>query len=424
MTLLARVESTLHTHRLNNGLQMVGQHIPGVESVSSMFWVRTGSRDETEDQAGISHFLEHMAFKRTKTRTYEDINREFEEIGAENNAFTWLEMTAYHARVLGDRLPRAIDLLADLTHPVLDKEDFDQERNVILEEIARHRDQPYSLLLDQFFQSFFPDQPLGRSTLGSPESISSMSVEEMGTYWERRYGAGNVIFSIAGNFDWPAIVGQLERLTADWHPGESGHRRTQPRVAQSASTVLAGDRWNQEHLVIGVPSIQQGDRHYYTALVLANILGDDTGSRLFWAVNQTGLADQVGASTITFSDAGVLFVVAVTDPGKARETLSVIRRALETLQTGPIGDDELERAKMKLLTSTVIEGESTRARMMGLVESWLAHGRLETLEEVRAAIDSVSIEDMTALLEAHPLSANQVLTALGPLSEGELASAS
>ena len=419
MTTDSRLESTLLETRLPNGLQVLGQQIPGVESAAAMFWVKTGARDEDERVAGVSHFLEHMAFKRTATRTYEEINRQFEEMGAENNAFTSLEMTAFHARVLGDRIHDAVDLLADLTRPVLDTEDFDQERNVILEEIARHNDQPYSLMFDEFFKTFFSGQPLGHSTLGTPETIGALTVDQMREYWRCRYVPDNIIFSIAGNFDWDAIVAQLQDLTASW-PRSEAPRLPVAAAAAPSSRVLTNARWNQEHLVLGVPSIKQGDPDYYTASVLANVLGDDTGSRLFWSVNQTGLADQVGAGVITFSDAGMLFVIAVTQPDRARQTLEVIRRELDALQSGPVSEDELERAKSKLLTSVVIEGESTRARMNGLIESWLSHHRLETLEEIRRGIEAVTIDSVTAFLRAHPLNEVQVLTALGPLEESEL----
>jgi predicted Zn-dependent peptidase len=415
----SRLESTLLETRLPNGLQVLGQRIPGVESAAAMFWVKTGARDEDERLAGVSHFLEHMAFKGTATRTYEEINRQFEEMGAENNAFTSLEMTAFHARVLGDRIHDAVDLLADLTRPVLDTEDFDQERNVILEEIARHNDQPYSLMFDEFFKTFFSGQPLGNSTLGTPETIGALTVDQMRDYWRRRYVPDNIIFSIAGNFDWDAIVAQLRDLTASW-PRSEAPRLPVAAAAAPSSRVLTNARWSQEHLVLGVPSIKQGDPDYYTASVLANVLGDDTGSRLFWSVNQTGLADQVGAGVITFSDAGMLFVIAVTQPDRARQTLEVIRRELDALQSAPVTEDELERAKSKLLTSVVIEGESTRARMNGLIESWLSHHRLETLEEIRRGIEAVTVDSVTAFLRAHPLNQVQVLTALGPLEESEL----
>ncbi len=419
MTIASRVDSTLLTERLPNGLRLLGQQIPGVESAAAMFWVCTGTRNEEPRLNGVSHFLEHMAFKRTKTRTYEDINREFEEMGAENNAFTWLEMTVFYARVLGSELPHAIELLSDLTQPVLEPGDFDQERSVILEEIARHRDQPYSLVFDEFLQTFFPDQPLGRPTLGTVSTISNMGVEDMRAYWGNHYVPNNMIFSVAGNFDWDNVLSEVADLTSHWSEG-SPEPEVVASTAPSTTNIITDPRWNQEHIVLGVPSIAQADPDYYTASVLANILGDDTGSRLFWALNQTGLAEQVGSSSFTFSDAGVFYSIAVTDPDKAAKTLEVMRKEIEKLQTGAIETDELDRAKTKLLTSVVIEGESTRARMMGLIDSWLSHGRLETLADVRARIESVTVDDLKRLLDRYPLTETTVLTALGPLTEEQL----
>jgi len=419
MTVQPRSETTLLHQTLENGLQIVGQHIPGVESTAAMFWVKTGARDEGPAESGVSHFLEHMAFKRSKTRTYVEFNHEFEEIGAENNAFTSIEMTAYHARVLGDQLPKAIELLADLTQPALDATDFDEERRVILEEIARHRDQPYSLLFDEFLGAFYPGSPLGQPTLGTPETISAMSVRDMQAYRDRRYGSDNMLVSVAGNFEWNRVLEQIRDITRDW-PRPTVMAHVSPRSGSGRDRIITDSKWNQQHFIIGTPSIDRSDPQYYACAILANILGDSSGSRLFWALNQTGLADQVGADTMTFADRGVMLAIAVTDPDKAAKALATLREELVKLQTGPIQDEELERAKMKLLTSTVLEGESTSARMMGLVDSWLAYGRLETLEEVQSAIEAVTVQDVKQLLDRFPLTESQVLTALGPLSADEL----
>jgi predicted Zn-dependent peptidase len=419
MTITSRLDSVLYTNTLPNGLHMLGQYMPSVESAAAVFWVRTGARDEADKQAGISHFLEHMAFKRTKTRTYEDINREFEAMGAENNAFTWLEMTAYWARVLGENLEWAIDLLADLTQPVLDKEDFEQERNVILEEIALYQDRPQFLVTDQFLQDFFHDHPLGHSTLGTPETIKSLTVEDMRTYWRRRYSASNMLFAVAGNFNWDVVVEQVSALTANWHTEDEGRSQMVPHY-HPYSDIKVSKRWKQQYIVLGVPSIKRSDPRYYAAAVLATILGDDTGSRLFWSVYQKGLAEHISAQIMPFDDAGVLHVSATTEPAKAAETLSVIRRELEQLQSCDISEDELNRAKIKLMASVLISGESPRARMMGIIESWLGRGRLETLEDIRTAIADVTLDDIQSLLNDYPLTANQGLTALGPLDAKSL----
>jgi len=420
MTSGSRSDTKLLDAKLDNGLQVLGQQIPGVESAAAMFWVKTGARDERPEEGGVSHFLEHMAFKRSRTRTYVEFNREFEEIGAENNAFTSIEMTAYHARLLGEGLPRAIELLADLTQPVLDPTDFDEERRVILEEIARHRDQPYSLLFDEFLQTFFPRSGLGRPTLGTPETIGGMSVDDMRAYWGRRYATDNMLFSVAGNFDWQRVLDQLTELTSGWNTTVQGGSSDSDGSPTGEDRIISDGKWNQQHFILGTPSIRRGDSRYYTAAVLANILGDSSGSRLFWALNQTGLADQVGADVMTFADTGVMLSIVVTDPAKAPQALEALKTELSKLQTGSIHDDELERARMKLLTSTVLEGESTGARMMGLIESWLAYDRLEPLDEVQREIESVSVKDIRELLDAYPLNNGQVLTALGPLSASEI----
>ena len=416
----SRADTRLMHQVLDNGLQVLGQYIPGVESAAAMFWVKTGGRDETPPESGISHFLEHMAFKRSPTRTYVEYNREFEEIGAEHNAFTSNEMTAYHARVLGDQLTPCIELLADLTHPLIDDHDFDEERRVILEEIARHNDQPYSLLFDQFFRTYYGGRGLGQPVLGTPESIGAMSPQQMREYWQRRYGAQNMIFSVAGNFEWEAVLEQVAEVSASWH------RDVQPAAVEAGTggepvgRVITDERWNQQHVVIGRPAVSRGDPRYYTSAILANILGDSSGSRLFWALNQTGLADQVGADAVTFSDSGVLLALAVTSPEKAPEALQALNSELSRLQHGPIEQDEIDRAKMKLLTSTVLEGESTGARMMGIIDSWLGHGRLETLEEVQAGIEAVDLDAIRSYLDAFPLDESHVLTALGPLTAEQL----
>jgi predicted Zn-dependent peptidase len=419
----SRSDTRLTHQVLDNGIEVLGQFIPGVESAAAMFWVKTGGRDESARESGISHFLEHMAFKRSSTRTYVEFNREFEEIGAEYNAFTSNEMTAYHAKVLAEELPTCIDLLADLTHPQIDDTDFDEERRVILEEIARHNDQPYSLLFDQFFQNYYRGHGLGQPVLGTADSIQALASQDMRNYWDRRYTAGNMIFSVAGNFNWENVLEQLSQVSSTWHTGvPAGANGVSPPSPKPIDSVIADDRWNQEHLIVARPAVERGDPRYYTSAILANILGDNSGSRLFWALNQSGLCDQVGADSVTFSDSGVLMTIAVTSPEKAPKALAVLREELSKLQHGDIELDELDRARMKLLTSTVLEGESTNARMMGLIDSWLSQGRLETLDEVQAAIEAVTLEDIRNYLDEFPLDQEHSLVALGPLNREQLES--
>lgn len=418
-TLLTRQDSKFFDTRLDNGLQLVGQQIPGVQSAASVFWVNTGTRDERLEEMGISHFLEHMAFRRTAHWTGEEVDRRFEEMGAEHNAGTWLEMTFYWARVLHEHVRPAIDLLSDLIHPLLDAEDFEAERPVILEEIARYEDMPAHILFNRFMSDFFGDHPLAWETLGTDSTIRSLSVDQMRDYWRQRYGANNIIFAIAGNFDWDQVVGQLQELTGGWEQGDA-ERRLSPVRPKPGLRVYQNEKFTQQQIAIGTPSVPQGDPRFYAAALLATIVGDDTGSRLFWSVEQTGLAESISTSTMEFEDNGLFLTHLATEPGLALRALETVQEELTKLRESEISADELERAKAKLNSSVVIGGESTNERVMGLIRSWLTYRRLETLEEVREKIEAVSLNDLHDLIEEFPLDRDQVITASGPLAPDAL----
>ena len=405
--------------QLPNGLQLLGQFMPDVQSVSACFYVRTGSRDEDASVGGVSHFLEHMTFKGTPTRSYEDINREFEGMGAENNAGTGHEFTYFYAKVLRDYAPELIGLLADMMRPRLDAEDFAQERNVILEEIARYEDMPNAKLSNYLMEHYFAPSGLARPVLGTTETISAMTVEQMRDYWHRRYGANNIIFAIAGNFDWDAVRAQVEQLCGGWTTGETGREAI---IANPPSTlyVYARPDLQQQLLEIGFPGVAQDDPERYAAEVLGTIFGDSSGSRLYWQVQETGLAEAVGGDYLAMDGTGLLYVSASLQPGKTRKALDAIGQAIGELQRGPIGEDELRRAKTKLVSRLVMSGESTNSRMLSLCGSWVALGRLETLAEEAAQIDAVTVDDLYRLRDRVPLDGHQVTVTMGPVPEQDL----
>ena len=413
-------QGQFYTHTLPNGLQLLGQYMPEVQSASACFYVNTGARDEDSAIMGVSHFLEHMMFKGTARRSFEDVNREFEEMGAENNAGTWLEFTYYWAKVLSDQLPNLIDLLADMMRPKLDPKDFADERNVILEEIARYEDIPNSILFDHLLGTYYAGHPLSHRTLGTTETIGAMQVEQMKEYWGRRYQANNILFTVAGNFNWDAVRTQVEQLCGGWGDGEAGRTTRDVAPAPSFKAFTKGDM-QQEMLAIGLRSVPQSDPARYTADVLATILGDSTGSRLFWGVRETGLAEGVGAQYLALDGSGLIIVFATTEPGKAAPTLEAVRREARRLQEGGVTEQELRRAKTKLATRVVMDGESTNRRMLSLVDSWLSIGRLETLEDVEQAIEGVTVQDCRDLLDRLPLTEHEIGVALGPLLEDALA---
>jgi predicted Zn-dependent peptidase len=407
------------THRLENGLQLLGEYMPSVESASACFYVDTGARDEPKELMGVSHFLEHMMFKGTATRDYRAINRAFEEMGAENNAGTWLEFTYYWAKVLSDQTPRLLALLADMMRPRLAEEDFNQERNVILEEIARYEDMPGFKLFEHMQEVYFRDHPLSYLTLGTPETIGAMRLEAMRAYHARRYAPNNIIFSIAGKFDWEAVVRQIDELTTGWQQGEAGRTAT-PYHPLATRRVVRRPEMQQQLVSIATAAVDRSDPAHYAAEVLACILGDSTGSRLFWGVREQGLAESADSDYLALHGTGLLVSSATTTPELAPACLRAMQTEITRLQEEGATAEELSRAKTKIGSHVVMDGESTNRRMLALVGSWLALGRLETLAEVAERIEAVTAEDIRTLLDRLPLTVPQVIVALGPLTEEQL----
>lgn len=407
-----RQNSTFYEEKLDNGLQLLGQYIPGVQSSASVFWVNTGTRDEVPKEMGISHFLEHMAFKRTPTFGT-DIDHVFEEMGAEHNAATWKEFTYYWARVLSEHTGKSIDVLTDLVRPVLNADDFDEERLVILEEIARYEDNPSHVLFDHFLNDYFGTHPLAMDTLGTQETIKALTVEEMREYHARRYGTNNILFSIAGNFDWDAVKTQVQERTRDWQAADASRPLTAPAFSPSFRVVVK-DTLQTQQIAIGSPSVAEGDPRYYAGALMSTILGDDTGSRLYWSLVHEGIAESATAQMWEFDECGVFFVHLATDPEQTQRAFEIAEAELERMQGGDVTQDELDRAKAKLIASEVIRGESTNNRVMALIDSWLEHGRLETLEEIRRKIEAVTVTDVSNYLRDFPIWPQQVITAVGP----------
>jgi predicted Zn-dependent peptidase len=340
-------------------------------------------------------------------------------MGAENNAGTGHEFTYFYAKVLREYVPQLIDVLADMMRPRLDTADFDQERQVILEEIARYEDLPRAKIGNYLMEHYFQGTGLSRPVLGTTETISALTADDMRRYWTRRYGANNLIFAIAGAFDWDRVCAQVEDLCAGWATGETD--RTPIQVQPPTRIYVYTQPDLQQQLVdIGFPGVSYADPDRYAAELLGMILGDTTGSRLYWQVQETGLAEGIGGDYLPMDGTGILYVAASLQPAKTRQALEAIGRTVYDVQHGPIREEELRRAKTKLLSRLVMSGESTNSRMLNLCGSWLSIGRLETLEEEAQQVDAVTLETLYRLRERVPLDASQVTVTLGPIAERDL----
>jgi len=413
--------TVFYTHRLSNGLQIVGQPMPDFESVAVSYYVRTGSRDEPDPSvAGVSHFLEHMVFKGTRTLDWQQITLEFNKIGAELNAFTSHEATVYFARVLGEYLERAVELLSDMMYPRFAESDFETEKEVIVNEIARSEDQPYNLAYRRMMQTYFGNHPLGHDVLGTRESIRNMRIEQMRNYWDRRYGANNLIFSIAGNFDWQHIIRLVEQHCSNWRTGDAKRDIAHYEPEHPINQVVVDKNLKQQIMIIAMPSVDIKDSDYYAVALGGSIFGDNDGSRLYWNIYQKGLAESASAGIWAMEGTGIMLMEANTTPEQTPRVLKLLRSELASLLDDGVHEDELRRAKDKWISSLVLSSESTFSRMRALASDWVTEGRLISLDEEIERVEKVTTDDVMRGLRRFPMRNKQVLMALGPLSEAEL----
>jgi predicted Zn-dependent peptidase len=402
---------------LANGLNLIGEVTPSARSVSVGFFVKTGSRDEAEPAlAGVSHFLEHMVFKGTPRRSALDVNRDFDAIGANYNAFTSEENTVFYGAVLPEYLPQAVDILADILRPSLRGDDFDMEKKVIIEEIGMYDDQPGWCLFDHAKKAFFNTHPLGNSVLGSVESITNLTREQMTGYYDRRYVAPNITVSVAGNFDWNGFVALVEKSCGSWPKGDAPRDNVVPAQANPRIQSMKKDTVTQEHVLLISPAPGGNDPLRHAADVLAMILGDSTGSRLYWDLVDPGHAESADISFHDYEGAGGFFTSYSCDPGKTEKDLARIGAIFADVQKNNVTADELLTAKSKVLSRVVRGSERPMGRMQALGMAWTYLGTYRSVDDELKAFDAVDLKAIREVLDRYPL-VQPAIFALGPLGE-------
>jgi len=406
-----------HHHVLPNGLNLIGERTPSARSVAAGFFVRTGSRDEADPAlAGVSHFLEHMMFKGTPRRSALDVNRDFDAIGANYNAFTSEENTVFYGAVLPEYLPQAVDILADILRPSLRGDDFDMEKKVIIEEIGMYEDQPGWCLFDHAKKAFFNSHPLGNSVLGSVQSIADLTRDQMAGYFDRRYVAPNITVTVAGNFDWSAFVELVEKNCGRWPAAKAPRDNVFPAKANPRMQTLKKDTVTQEHVLLISPAPGGNDPLRHAADVLAMILGDATGSRLYWALVDPGLAESADVSFHDYQGAGGFFTSYSCDPENTEEILARIGAIFADVQKKNVTADELFTAKSKVLSRVVRGSERPMGRMQALGMAWTYLGKYLSVDDELKAFDAVDLKAVREVLDRHPL-IEPAIFALGPVNE-------
>ncbi|MAE67648.1 MAG: peptidase M16 [Phycisphaeraceae bacterium] len=400
-----------HKETLPNGLTVVAEENTGAHTAAVGFFVRTGARDEERPVMGVSHFLEHMMFKGTAQRTADEVNREFDAMGASNNAYTSEENTVYWARVLPEKLPLAVDLIGDMLRPALRDEDFDIEKNVILEEIGMYEDRPQWRLHDSLCEVHFGDHPMSYRILGTTDSIKALCVDQMRDYFSERYSPDNVTVAAAGKLDFGRLVEDVKQRCAAWAPTGT-ERRYDPPSLESRDHALQDPKLSRHYVAMICPGPTAQDPRRYAAAVLTDVLGAADGSRLYWALIDPGLADEADISINTQDRTGCYLAYASCDPGRAQQVEQIL---LETLDgyAQRIDAGEIERAKNKIATDDTLAGESPGGRMRAIGLQWTYLGRYVSLAEEIEQLMAVTVDDVRDLMTAYPFQPRTVAR-LGP----------
>ncbi|TCZ66162.1 M16 family metallopeptidase [Roseicella aquatilis] len=397
--------------RLPSGLTVVSETMKRVETVSIGAYVAAGTRHESAAENGVSHFLEHMAFKGTERRDAAAIAREIENVGGHLNAYTSRENTAYYCKVLKEDVGLAADIIGDiLTHSTFIPEELERERGVILQEIGQANDTPDDIIFDHFQNTAYPNQPMGRPTLGTEDVIKGMRREALTSYMRHHYGPERMVVAAAGAVEHEAVVDLVRRHFADL-----------PQVAPAPpepSRYLGGeyreeDELEQVHVVLGFPSTSYTDRLHYPTLLLSTLLGGGMSSRLFQEIREKrGLVYSIYSFAHPFQDGGLFAIYAGTGEKEAEELVPVTLEELRKVQTD-VTQEELDRAKAQFRASLLMSLESTGSRTEQLARQIQVHGRIIPVEETKAKIAAVTIEDVQEAARA-AFRSRPTLAALGP----------
>ena len=400
---------------LDNGLTIIGEVNRLAQSVAVGFFVRTGARDETKEISGVSHFLEHMLFKGTEHLSALEVNAVFDRLGSKFNAFTSEENTVYYAAVLPEYLLDVAELWMQLMRPSLRDEDFNIEKNVILEEIAMYKDLPQFEAMDQSRALHFADHPCANSVLGTNESVSALTADQMRSYFSSRYAPNNIILACSGNFDFDALCRLAEDKCSSWTAEDT------PRVLENFSgTFKSKHIQNQnlvrQHICLLSPSLSMQDPRRYAASLLGMIVGDDSGSRYHWGIIDPALAEVAAMQCESMDGTGVFYSYFCCSPDKTQEVLGVVHAIFSELEKTVPSEAELEAAKNKMLSALTLKCEQPMGRLVSLGFNWVYNHQYHSVQQDIDAIKTVTASDIFDLIRELTPSKFTMLS-LGPSSD-------
>lgn len=400
---------------LPGGIRVVTERMPEVRSVSIGFWVGIGSRDESQEFQGSSHFLEHVLFKGTETRTARDISDSFDAVGGEVNAFSAKEYTCFYGRILDKDLPMASEIIIDmLCNASLRHDDVESERKVILEEISMRDDTPEDLVHELFIETLFGSHPLAREVMGTAESVGSITPETLRDFHGEHYHPANIVVAAAGNLEHDQLVSWIEASFPDQQRHASPREQNLPLAPKSRVKVMTRDT-EQAHIIVGGLGYSRHHPDRFAWGVLDDLLGGGSSSRLFQEIReQRGLAYSVYSYRHMFVETGMYAAYAGTAPANAMNVLKLIEEELQRLLDAGITDEEMERAKGRSRGSLVLSLEDPASRMSRLGRSDLVHGEILSIDDLLARLDAVTADDVARVARELLKPEDRVLTVIGP----------
>ena len=405
---------------LPSGLRVITQPMPGVRSVALGYWVDAGTRDEDGPEAGVSHFLEHLLFKGTSSRSAQDIAEAFDAVGGDFNAFTTKEYTCFHARVLDHDLALGVEILSDMfCDPAFRPEEIDSERQVVLEEISMHEDDPPDVAHEAFVQALYAGHPLALPVLGTRDSITAMDHDRIAAYFGRRYTPGTTVVAAVGSLSHEQVLELVASSTAGW-TGSAPHRPTMQPARHSDVTVVSKET-EQAHLVLGTYGLARNHPDRWAMTVANHIIGGGMSSRLFQELREKrGLAYSVYSFRSPFEEVGAWAAYIGTSPGLANEALALIRAEIDRVVAEGVTADELNRAQGHMRGSLALSMEDPASLMHRLGRAELCGMEHLSTDDIVAFIDAVSVEDVKRALNEVLSPEPFVLGAVGPFGASDL----
>jgi predicted Zn-dependent peptidase len=383
---------------LPNGLGLIGEVNKSAKSAAVGFFVKTGSRDETKQTNGVSHFLEHMLFKGTEKLNAFEVNEAFDKTGAQFNAFTSEENTVFYAAVLPEYLTEVTQLWTELMRPALRNKDFDIEKNVIKEEIAMYKDLPSFDVMDRCRSLHFDDHPCGNSVLGTKQSIDGLTAEQMRDYFTNRYAPNNMVLACAGNFDWQQLCSIAENRCGDWQK-QTVERKLADCKGSKKKARVEKSNLSREHICLMSPGVAAQDQRRFAASVLAAVIGDDVGSRFFWELVDKALAETASMQFGAMDGTGTFCSYIRCSSENVIKVLDTIKGIFESLAKSGATENEMKTAKNKILSALVIKNELPMGRLADLGFNWVYLQQYRTIADDINAIKAVTVDDVHSLIK-------------------------